>query len=736
MPDSESLTTDRDAAGRLQPQFVNLIRKNWLLIGIAGLVGSVAAGFYSVGQTRVFRASTTLQIEPTPPRPLGAEVQGAVEVGSGMLWNTQEYYRTQHEILKSRAVALQTVKRLGLHRDPSFLLNEPSGVAAPPGFEPNEDQAQAALQSRLRIVPVKDSRLVTVTFDDAEPERGKRVLSTLVEIYIDQNVDSALESTNAAAEWLNVQVAKLKEELGGRELALHDYKKDNQILSVSMDDQNNMLRDEMQQLNQELTRVRASIEEVSARYKQLVEIDVEDPTRLPVQELLDSQLLQRLRADFIEAKKDYAALIESGKGENHPSTLAAASKVEVSKSGLLSEVTNIRDALGRRLAAKRSEAAGLSGLFERAKTQALELNRLGLEYTRLDRAKKNTEKVYSLVLERSKESDLTRYLRFNNIRVIDHAITAERPVSPKTSQNVALGAFAGLCLGFLGALGKVALDRTFRGAREVEESLGATVLGSLPRTAAKDRAAPKESEKKRRGRNAPNGNELIVHEKPMSSAAEAARALRTNLMFASPDRAQRTLLVTSGGPSDGKTTVACWVATALAQAGKRILLLDCDLRRPRLHKVFGRTAERGLSTLLLDNSLLGTWDLSTEVPNLDLLTAGPGVPNAAELLQSERFDSLMQKLLERYDQIVIDSPPVMAVTDATILSTKVDGTLLVIRANFTPRDLAKQTVRTLRDVTKNLLGVAINDLDNRRGGSAYGGYYRYEYYARSEDKEA
>jgi capsular exopolysaccharide synthesis family protein len=236
----------------------------------------------------------------------------------------------------------------------------------------------------------------------------------------------------------------------------------------------------------------------------------------------------------------------------------------------------------------------------------------------------------------------------------------------------------------------------------------------------------------------------VVHEKPSSNAAEAARALRTNLMFAAPDKPQRTLAVTSGGPLEGKTTVACWVATAIAQAGKRVVLIDCDLRRPRVHKIFKRNNDIGVSTLLLEehplaNTLPGT-QFSTQIPNLDVITSGPGVPNPAELLQSERFEHFLSALTERYDRVVIDTPPVNAVTDAAILSARVDGTLLVVRAHATTRDSARHSARTLTDVGSNLLGIVLNAYDESRAGYGYGyGGYRYQYYYygdREDEKRA
>lgn len=732
-------STTRAAATAEQPwspwELLGVLRKNWWLILLLFTAGAAAAGFYSAGQPKIYLATTSILIDPSPPKPLGQSVQNVVEVGAGIYANNREYYKTQYDILKSRSLALKTVRHLSLHRDRAFIYNRRSEAELTEEqtrSEPNEERARSALQRRLIVNPVRNSRLVELSFEDADPKRAERILRAVVDIYITDNVDGVLASTNVAAEWLQEQLLKLKDELNGNELALHEYKKDNQILSVSMDDQSNMLRDEMQQLNHALTRVRTELQTLMARYDQLKGVDVVDPTELPAQELLQSSVLGQLRAEYITARQEYQSLLGRGKGENHPEVKAARSVLDINKSALLAEVGNIKEALRRDVDAKRREEAGLSSLFSRAKAQALELNRLALEYRRLERSKDNTEKVYSLVLERSKESDLTRFMRFNNIRVVDDAFAEEKAIKPRTSLNMVVGGMFGLFLGFCAAFGRNALDRTFKSADDVESHLKLPLMGVLPLT-----ANPGRRSARGRGRRAPVGDELAVHQQPSSSVAEAARALRTNLMFVSPDKPQSLLMVTSGGPLEGKTTVACWIATAMAQAGKKVLLIDCDLRRPRLHKIFGRANDRGVSTFLLEEEQWQSVELSTEVPGLDLITAGPGVPNPAELLQSERFEKLLAQLQQRYERIVIDTPPVNAVTDAAILSTKVDGVLLVVRAHSTTRDSAKHSTRALLDVSGNVLGVVLNAHDQSRTGYGYGyGGYRYQYYYGNRERGA
>jgi capsular exopolysaccharide synthesis family protein len=222
---------------------------------------------------------------------------------------------------------------------------------------------------------------------------------------------------------------------------------------------------------------------------------------------------------------------------------------------------------------------------------------------------------------------------------------------------------------------------------------------------------------------------LVVHEAPSSSIAEAARAIRTNLMFMAPDKPFQTLLVTSAGPAEGKTTVACCIAIAMAQAGQTVAILDCDLRRPRIHRVFGLSSSSGLTTSLIDGDFEGV-AMETEVPGLSVIPAGPIPPNPAELFHTERFAKFLDHVRSRYDRIIIDSPPVAAVTDPAVLSTLADGTVLVVRAFRTRKEVARHAARLLRGVGGVIAGVVLNAVDFTKTEYKYSYYYyrRDEYY--------
>lgn len=714
-----------NSASRLAPLALWLaVRKNWLLVVALALAVTTGMAFYTFGQTRIYEVSATILFDPSVPRPLGGQVQ--VDDSSNY-WNNKEYYRTQQWMIKSMRVASQVVRELDLHKNAAFLGNLPKGAAHRPGNATVEAAAQVLI-GRLSVEPVKDSRLTTVKYQDADPARAAKVLAVLVDTYAQDNLDDVFESATLAADWLRTQVGTLRTDLESSELALHEYKKSRNLLSVSLDDQSNMLRGEMSQLNQALTQVRTQREKTAARLAELMKVQAEDPSSLPVLELLESHTLSALRNSYVEALKESNALKGAGLGDNHPEVKRLQAKAETARGALIEEVRNVQGAFQRDLAARDKEIAGLSGLYTRAEQQALDLNLLEIEFNRLRRSKENNEKLFGIVIERSKETDLTRMLRVNNIRVVDRPLEPKRPVSPNVPLNLAGGLAFGLALGLGVAIAREQLDRSLRNPEDVERELSLPFLGLLPQVGMGQQPV---YGRRRRGKAAEEASnmpapELFVFHRSTSGTAEAARAIRTNIQFTSPDRPYRTLLVTSAGPSEGKTTVACSIAITMAQAGQRVVLVDCDLRRPRVHRVFGRTNDVGLTSALLDASADGIIASQTEVPNLSVIPTGPMPPNPAELLQSAAFANLLARLHDRYDRVVLDSPPLVPVTDAAILSTLVDGTVLVVRAHRTTRELARRAQRALRDVNAKIVGVVLNAVDFENRSYGYYQYYQYK----------
>jgi polysaccharide biosynthesis transport protein len=705
------------------------LRKHWLLaLSVAGAVIGLVT-FVTLGMTRIYEARATVMFDPNVPRPLGDQVQAVVATDGSSYLNNKEYYRTQIWMIRSSRVLTEVVRRHNLHKDMVFTADlRRAGQDAV-----SVEQAAKLVSDRLEVEQIRDSRLVVVTYRDPNPDRAQRVLTTLVDIYAQQNLDDVFESASTAGDWLRTQLDGLWKDLESSEMALHNYKKSKNILSMSMDDQSNMLRAEMQQFSQVLTQLRARRENVSTRASALRQGATGNPDSFPALELIDSPVLQRLRESYVRESQSVEALLKEGKGENHPLVRSAVAARDTARSALLAEVENIRAAYEQELASLTREISGVQSLYNSAEKRALDLNLMEIEYNRLRRAKENNEKLFSLVVERSKETDLTSMLKVNNIRVVDRPRLPDKPVRPNVPLNLTGGLIGGVFLGLIAAIGRERLDRTIKTPDDVERDLKLPFLGLLPQVDGRGEKGPQQSGRRRNRRSTspPAGDgppELITHQRPTAGVAEAARAIRTNILFMSPDKPHRTLLVTSSAPAEGKTMVACLLATTMAQAGQKVILIDCDLRRPRIHRVFGINNDFGVTSVMIDPNAIAEAARSTEVPNLSVMTAGPLPPNPAELLQSEAFGKLLERLSQRYDRVIIDSPPVVPVTDAAVLSTRCDGSVLVVRASKTTREVARRGARSLSDVGGRVLGVVLNavDLEARH----YGYYQRYYYYRR------
>jgi succinoglycan biosynthesis transport protein ExoP len=712
----------KDAAAVLKA-----IRRGWPLAVAAIILCAGAALLNSKTQAPVYEASTLVEITPQPVQPLGDKTGASLDMGAGVYWDTQEYYQTEYQIVVSDQVLGGVARDLSLASDYSFL-----GYKAPSAAPVPVATATAMLRARTRIEPVKNSRLFNIKVEDTDPKRARRLSDAIASAFIDQNLQTAVNSSSEAVVWLTGQLDHLKQELDRDENALHDFKLKNDLPSTSINEASNMLRLEMQEYDLALTRTRMHKQEVLARHEELSKITADSPNEIPTSELLSNGFLQQLRQQYMQLVKDRAALVGEGKGENHPQVKSFTERIDRTKEQLLAEVRNIQSGVERDLAVLEHQEGGERALFEESRRRAVELNMKEIEYHRLDRTRDEDEKLFALLTNKMKEADLARMMRVNNIRIVDPAEDPGGPIRPRIVVNVAIGALTGLIVGLALIWGRDLLDNSVKTPQDIEDQLAVTFLGLLPEMADD---GERQGRVRRRGRSLPvpgmNGAghhiELVVHEHPLSGIAEAARSIRTNLMFMNPDRPFRRLLVSSAAPMEGKTTVACSIAVALAQGGQRVCIVDCDLRRPRIHRIFDRSGDAGVTNVVVGEATVDEVAKPTVVQNLWAIPAGPVPPNPTDMLHSERFRHFLDELSERFDRVVLDSPPVAAVTDSAVLSTLADGTVFVVRAFKTSKQLARQGLRILRDVDARVVGAVLNavNLSHREYG-----YYHYYYYKR------
>ncbi len=696
-------------------------RKYWPTVVASALLAIGGSLLYSKTTTKIYEGSTLIEISPNPPEPLGDDAKGRLDMGAG-LFDDHEYYETQYKIINSNRVLGDVARRLGLASDTDFMGGPGQG-----GRPASIDEAAGVLQGEVSVDPIKYSHLVHIKVDDRDPARAKRIADAVAAAYMDQNLGTALAATSEAVIWLGGQLDHVKQELDHDEDALHEFKRQNDLPSTSINEASNMLRVEMQELDTSLTQTRTKKAQIAARATELAQVAPDNPDVLPASELLASPFLQRLRAQYQTAVAERGALLAEGKGENHPLVKRAEDKVNGTRSALLAEIRNIHGAVDRDLAIVSREEQSEGALFEATRKRAVDLTMKEIEYHRLDRTREENEKLYNLLLERMKGADLARMMRVNNVRVVDPAVESHSPIRPRVGTNLTMGAFLGVLLGVLLAWLREQLDSSVKTPDDLERRLGVVFLGMLPEIEGQE---PQRKTRRRTGmsdtRKLPP--ELLVHERPRSTIAEAARGIRTNLMFMNPDRPLRRLLVTSAAPSEGKTTVACSVAIGLAQSGLRVCIVDCDLRRPRLHRIFGRINDTGVTNVLVGDASIEDVIKATVVDNLWSIPAGPTPPNPADMLHSDRFRSFLADLSERFDRVVLDSPPVAAVTDSVILSTLVDGVVFVVRAFATAMHASAQALRALRDVDAPVTGAVLNAVNLNRHEYTY---YQYYYYKRA-----
>lgn len=708
---------------------LRMVSKYWATVVACVIFCGGASAFYSKTSPKVYQGQTLLELTPHAAQPLGDKEKG-LEIGAGDYWDAHEYYETEYKILTSDRVMRAAVRDQALASDLDFL-----GLKVRPSGPLPEDAAVEALRGRVTVEPVKNTRLFQLIVEDGDPRRAARLADAIANAFIDQNLQQALGATADAVTWLNGQVDHIKQDLDQNENALHKFKQDNDLPSISINEASNMIRQEMMELDVALTQTRIKKAELEARNSVLSKVTADNPDEVAASELLANGYLQSLRAQYQQAVKDRGTLLASGKLENHPLVKEADERVGEVRRVLLAEVRNIQGAVERDLAIFIRQESAEAALLQTSRRQAVDLNMKEIEYHRLDRSRDQNEKLFSMLLSRTKEADMARMMKVNNISIVDRSAVPKGPIRPRPLVNIGIGLLSGLLLGFALSWAREEMDRSLKTPEDVENILGVTFLGLLP-AFADDREKVVSGKKARQSRRRrPEVSELppelVVHEAPLSGVAEAARSIRTNLMFMNPDHPYKRLLVSSAAPSEGKTTVACSIAVALAQGGQRVCIVDCDLRRPRLHRIFNRAGDAGVTNVIVGEATVDEVAKPTMVKNLWSVPAGPTPPNPADLLHSERFKKFLHDLSDRFDRVVIDSPPVVPVTDSAIISTLVDGTVFVVRAFATSRQMSRQGLRTLRDVDSPVVGVVLNavNFSRREYNYSYQYYYHREGYA-------
>ena len=631
------------------------------------------------------------------------------------------YVETQVKILQSETLALQTIRELNLGQYPEF--GGPSGpLAQAHGGAEARPAILGAFLGRLTVKRVPNSRLVEVQFESGNPELAARVANGHVHNYIEQNFRSKYDATTQASGFLSQELEELRIKVEKSEDARVAYERQNQIWQI--DEKQNITTQTLGDLNKAVTEAQTSLAASEALYRMATSGNVD---LLP--EVRNSPVIQDLTRRKSTLDDSYTAALEQY-GPNFPKVQRIAEQKKEVEAELARAQNIMVGSIEEDYNTARQHFGLLQEALERQKTESNELAEKLVQYHILEHDAESNKQLYDGLLQKLKEAGITAGLRSSNIRVVDPALVPTAPAGPQRAKNILMSILVGLVGGIGLALFREYLDNTVKSPDDIESLVGLPSLAVVPAQPnsnghhskwphLKHKTAPQTVSGPR--------VETLSHTQPKSQISEAFRALRTSLLLSQADHPPQVILVTSALPREGKTTAAVNLAVTLAQLGDRTLLLDSDMRKPGIRRALNMISgnEKGLSSYLAGVTNLDEIVVPHPmISNLETITTGPVPPSPADLLSSRRMREAISELRLRFKFIVIDSPPVMAATDAVIVSSLTDGVLLVARSGETPKEAFTRTRDLLGAVKCRILGVVLNAVDS----SAPDYYYSYRYY--------
>ena len=703
-------------------------KRRWVALPVFLAVFTVGA-INSYRTTPMYRASTQILIEKDAPKV--GDLSTIFQSTDG--WYNDDFYQTQYRILQSRSLARKTAEAMKLDQHPalagpqkevrgpwtirraiagtiglvkSLAGVEPAPAKAPAEAEPDQDpyasHAGVVLGS-LSVAPVRNSRLVDITMTSTDPQLAADLANAHARTYIEQNLEYRFSASKEATEWLEAQLAEQRRKVEASESELQRYKEQHD--AVAVEDRQNIVVQRLADLNSAATKAKTSRIEKEALYNQLRSIQNSNALdAFPA--VLGNEYIQKLKGDLGDLQRQRAQLSERY-GDRHPEMVKVQSAIQAAESKLQIEIDRIVQSVKTEYETSAAQERTLVGALEGQKAEALRLNRKGIEFSVLQRDAESNRQVYEALLQRTKETGISGERKASNIRVVDPAEVPGAPFLPRRQQDLTTAAFSGLVL----ALGLVFLfeylDNRIKSPQELRAQLNVPFLGMVPSIDATGGA--------------------LLHEGVAPNFAEAIRGVRTNVLFSSAEDGVRLIVVTSAGPGEGKSMFSSNLAVSLAQAGQRVLHVDADMRRPRVHAIFDLAQEPGLSNLLVGDCKPSEAIRKTSVQHLCVLPAGMIPPNPAELLGSKRCEEFFATLGQNFDWVILDSPPVLAVADASILANTATGVVFVVGADQTSRQAARAALEQLDAVQAHVIGAVLNRVDLEKNPYYYSAYYRKEY---------
>ncbi len=703
-----------------------LKRHKWRILGFVSAVVA-AVLLYSLQLTPIYESVATLEIDN--------QVQ-MFEVGnSGLQFDNRNFdavVATQLELMDSPAVAQQVIRELHLDQNPDFnpaLRNKASSDALAAGLPLNG--ANAGVPDVLPGLSVRrrpDTYLIEVHYRSPNPELASAIANSAAQAFVQQGFKSRYQNAAELSKWLNMQLDELRAKLERAQQKLQAFEKQYNV--VNPEDRTNILNLQLQKLQEELTKAQAERLRKESEYQSVESGNLEalaiSEQGAPLMKIADR--LESLETALAEAGSQY--------GPNHPIYKRQQAQIERVKALLEANKQKVLKRLKADYEQALAREKALSAAVDQQKQEVDRLSERAVEYGILKREVDSQTKLYDELLKKINEATINASIKATNLRLASLATPSKTPVFPRTKVYLLLAALLSTTVAVGVALAADYLDRTLRSVEQVEQWLSVPVLANLPRVSGKKIPSLLLGTSDEEN----NSTALAKSSVPLT---EALNILRTSVLLSSPGQERRMVLVASAAPAEGKSTVATGLALALAQQlqnGDRVLLVDSDLRRPTIHTIFGLSNRAGLSTVLEGQTSFAEAVLPSGIaPNLMVLTAGPTPRYSSELL-TMHMAKLLENLRPEFRYVVIDSAPLLICADSTILSTMVDGVVVVARAGDTPREAVASALRQLRRVRANILGLVLNQVrlpDTPGYGGYYGGYYgNYEHDEKEEDDEA
>jgi capsular exopolysaccharide synthesis family protein len=698
-----------DAFGQLRATWDILVKHQWVILATATVLTALVA-VYSFKIQPVYQATGRLDIEAELP--LLQSLNELFRTGEA----DDSFLATEASILQSDNLIWQTIQELGLGA------TEKSAATITPAAK---NALIAGFRGRLKVERTKDTHMVLVSYESTNARETALVVNSLIKNFVENNFQTKYNATRQATGWMEGQLDELKVKVEKAQQAMVNYERANNIANLG--EKQTVAESRFEDLSKEFNQAQSDRLTKESLYRMVATNDGQVGFITT-----GNGLLANLEAKEVDLKEQYSEALAQY-GPTYPKALRLQDQIKDVEVLIVRErkrmVENIRNEYLAAAQRQQFLAAALAG----QKKEVDKGSQFLIEYNLLKRELDSNQTLYDGLLQRLKDATVTAGLRATNIHTIDEAAIPSYPVRPNKMRNIEFALAAGLALGIALAFTQEALDNSLKNAQEMEKLTGLPTLAIIPMgnssLAMRSGLLPSNNGN---GNSSRTNVELSVLEKPGAAISEAYRALRTSVLLSLAEQPPKVLLVTSSQPGEGKTSTSLNLAATLAQKGSRVLLVDADMRRPGLSKALRVDTGNGLSGILTgayeyDETLL------KRVEGLDtlyLLSAGSRAPNPAELLCSIKMEKLVQTLRQKFDHVVIDSPPILPITDATIISTLVDGVIMVVESDKTSRAALNRACRVMEHSGGRILGTVFNKVDTRRDGY-YGYRYYHGYYTRS-----